>query len=197
MVKLSDYSLFAYFCRNMEVGDTVSVLDEDLSGVVTSIHADTVFIETLDGFAMQFQRNELVVEDALLGNRSAPDDLAAIVAQKEIRKKPKNKKIKAKNRKLPPMEVDLHIHQLTDAKHLSNFEMLNIQLEEAKRQLEFAMRKKIQRIVFIHGVGQGVLRIELEYLFKQYESLKYYDADYKKYGVGATEVYIFQNAKTT
>ena len=35
--------------------------------------------------------------------------------------------------------------------------------------------------------------MELEYLFGRYDNIKYYDADYKKYGLGATEVYIFQN----
>jgi len=33
----------------------------------------------------------------------------------------------------------------------------------------------------------------LEFLFKRYNNLKFYDADYQKYGRGATEVYIFQN----
>jgi hypothetical protein len=48
--------------------------------------------------------------------------------------------------------------------------------------------------VFIHGVGEGVLKLELEYLFGRYNNVKFYDADYKKYGLGATEVYIYQNA---
>ena len=71
--------------------------------------------------------------------------------------------------------------------------MLNIQLDAAKRQLDFAIKKRIQKVVFIHGVGEGILKEELQYLFKKYENLKFYDADYQKYGLGATEVYIFQN----
>ena len=47
--------------------------------------------------------------------------------------------------------------------------------------------------VFIHGVGEGVLKLELEYLFSRYDNVKFYDADYQKYGLGATEVYIYQN----
>jgi dsDNA-specific endonuclease/ATPase MutS2 len=71
--------------------------------------------------------------------------------------------------------------------------MLNIQLDTAKNQLEFAIKKRIQKIVFIHGVGEGVLRTELETMLGRYDNLKFYDADYRQYGVGATEVYIFQN----
>ena len=72
--------------------------------------------------------------------------------------------------------------------------MLNLQLDTAKRQLEFAMIKRIQKVVFIHGVGEGVLKEELKYLFNRYENIKHYDAEYQKYGLGATEVYIFQNS---
>jgi len=70
--------------------------------------------------------------------------------------------------------------------------MLNLQLETAKRQLHFAKNKRIQRIVFIHGVGEGVLKEELYYLLRREENIDFYDADYQKYGVGATEVYLYQ-----
>ena len=93
------------------------------------------------------------------------------------------------------MEVDLHIHQLVkSSKGMSNYDILNIQLETAKRQLDFAIRKRIQKVVFIHGVGEGILKEELHYLFKRYDNVKFYDADYQKYGLGATEVYIYQNS---
>ena len=92
------------------------------------------------------------------------------------------------------MEVDLHINQLVkNSRGMQNHEMLNLQIETAKRRLEFGFQNRIQRIVFIHGVGEGVLKLELEYLFKRYEGLKFYDANYQKYGQGATEVYIFQS----
>ena len=92
------------------------------------------------------------------------------------------------------MEVDLHIDKLIKSyNRLSNYEMLNIQLDTAKRQLVFAVRKRIQRVVFIHGVGAGVLKSELEYLMRGYDGIKIVEADYKKYGLGAMEIYIPQN----
>ena len=88
----------------------------------------------------------------------------------------------------------MHINQLVPStRGMSNYDMLNIQIETAKRQLDFAMQKRIQKIVFIHGVGEGVLKEELYSLFRRYENVNYYDADYQKYGLGATEVYIYQN----
>ena len=76
---------------------------------------------------------------------------------------------------------------------MSNHDMLTLQLDTAKRKLDFAINKRIQKIVFIHGVGEGDLKMELEYLFGRYDNVKFYDANYQKYGLGATEVYIYQS----
>ncbi len=116
------------------------------------------------------------------------------IKEKELSVKRKQQKVRAKDRYEPTMEVDLHINQLTQSSRgMSNHEMLTLQLDTAKRQLEFAISKRIQKIVFIHGVGEGILKVELEYLFGRYSNIKFYDANYQKYGVGATEVYIYQN----
>jgi dsDNA-specific endonuclease/ATPase MutS2 len=75
---------------------------------------------------------------------------------------------------------------------MDNYDMLNLQLDTAKRKVEFAIQKRVSKIVFIHGVGEGVLKSELQSLLNKYP-VKHYDASYKKYGLGATEVYVFQN----
>ena len=181
---------------SFKVGDRVEVLDENLSGLIAKIEGDRITIETTDGFELEFFRKALVkVGDgtSLSSNVFSETSLDEALSQKETKKRVFTKK-KSKERFQPTLEVDLHIHQLTNSSRgMANHEMLNLQLNTAKRQLEFAMRKRIQRIVFIHGVGEGVLKIELEYLFKRYDNLKFYDANYQKYGLGATEVYIFQN----
>src|SRR5690554_4698211 len=179
----------------MKIGDKVLVLDDAISGVVSGVKGNTITIETTDGFELDFLEKELIVMDGSLSRRElARMDLPSILSDKEQQKPGKSKRIKPKERVLPAMVVDLHIHQLVPkSKYLSNYDILTIQTDAAKRQLEFAISKRIQRIVFIHGVGEGVLRTELEYLFGRYENVKFYDADYQKYGRGATEVYIFQN----
>ena len=65
----------------------------------------------------------------------------------------------------------------------------------AKSKIEYAISKRISKIIFIHGVGEGVLKNELHYLFGRYP-VRFYDASYKKYGLGATEVYVYQNQKS-
>lgn len=179
----------------MTKGDKVSVLDDNISGVVTSVNGDNITILTTDDFELEFLKKELIVLDGSLKRSDLSRmDIEEILLEKQNKKPGKTQRVKPKERSLPPMEVDLHINQLVPKTGgLDNYEMLTIQLDTAKRHLDFAITKKIQKIVFIHGVGEGVLRTELEYLFNRYDNLKFYDADYKKYGRGATEVYIFQN----
>jgi Mismatch repair ATPase (MutS family) len=174
------------------IGDRVEVLDEAIKGVVQDVDGDMVTLITKDGFPMKYHVKDLV---KVHGKISVSNfEVSQIKQEKEISKRRKTVNIKPKERSLPKMEVDLHIHHLVKStRGLTNFDMLNIQMETAKRQLDFAIQKRIQKVVFIHGVGEGVLKDELQYLFNKYDNLKYYDADYQKYGLGATEVYIFQN----
>lgn len=178
----------------MKIGDKVSVLDEDISGVITAISKDEVTVLDLDGFEYQYSKRELVLEFSDFSNIEIS---AQNIAEKEQKKNKNTPRVKPKDRNLPPMEVDLHIqHLVPKTRGLDSFEIMNIQLDTAKYKIDFAIAKKIQRIVFIHGVGEGVLKYELYRLLKEYEGqLKYYDADYQKYGIGATEVYLFQNKK--
>lgn len=176
-----------------EIQDRVEVLDDTIRGQVIAIDSDEITIETTDGFVMKYSSNELVKISNQI--KVSNYEVAKIKSEKSEPIKKKSTAQKPKERNAPKMEVDLHIHQLTkNTKGMSNFDMLNLQLETAKRQLEFAIRKRIQKIVFIHGVGEGVLKEELKYLFRRYDNVKFYDAEYQKYGVGATEVYIFQNS---
>jgi len=87
-------------------------------------------------------------------------------------------------------EVDLHIQELVEsASGLSNKEMLDIQLDRFRSEMETAIRNGTKRIVFIHGVGQGTLknelRRELEIKYKKYDMQ---DASFREYGYGATMV---------
>lgn len=182
---------------NFKVGDSVTVLDEAISGTVSKIDGSMVFIETEDGFLLDFKANELLKmdeKDALRSSIFSEHSFHDVLSEKEQNIKSKSVKIKPKERNQPTMEVDLHIHNLTDnERNLSNYDMLSLQLNTAQRQLDFAISKRIQKIVFIHGVGEGVLKMELETIFGRYDNVKFYAADFQKYGLGAMEVYIFQN----
>ncbi len=180
--------------NQFQLDDLVETLDDVITGRVIAIEGDQVTIETETGFHMVFTANSLI---KIQGREQIEVSNFDAARAKQNKKEPKRKKAtvpKARARNAPKMEVDLHIHQLVPStKGMSNYDMLNLQLETAKRKLEFAIQKRIQKVVFIHGVGSGVLQEELKYLFGRYDNITYYEADYQKYGAGATEIYIYQN----
>jgi dsDNA-specific endonuclease/ATPase MutS2 len=180
----------------IQIGDTVEAIDDAISGTVTKIDGKNVFIEDDDGFEFQFEAAELMLKQSKADIETAiyNADLESVKREKEDKKRRPIPKVNPKERQAPKFVVDLHIHHLTDStRGMTNFDMLNLQLDTARGQLEFAIRQRIPKVVFIHGVGEGVLRQELETLFGRYNNVEYYDADYKTYGLGATEVRIFQN----
>lgn len=179
---------------NFAIGDFVAVLDDIVKGTITSINDNHIMITDDTEMTFSYLSSELVKIDENQHEMTKYSDINNQYLQDKISEKPKNKSqkfTKAKNEIV--FEVDLHINQLVKSTvGLDNYDMLNIQLDTAKRKIEYAIQKRISKIIFIHGVGEGVLKSELEYLFNKYP-VKYYDASYQKYGLGATEVYIFQN----
>lgn len=140
-----------------------------------------------------FKRNALVLKIA--SNRLEDEldkltraDFKKLVKEKSDRPAPKNKP--ARKRTQDEVVIDLHITELLDnTEGLSNREMLEIQMEKVESEMNAAIKSHVKRIVFIHGVGQGVLKQEVASLLKR-KFKKYYfqDASFKEYGYGATMV---------
>lgn len=180
---------------NFQIGDKVSVLDDAIDGIVIAVNSNQITIETEDGFPMTYFVNELVknnISNDLKGFISR-DAISQVKAEKQEEKKRSFTKEKKSSRDVFTLEVDLHIEKLVPSKKgLNNYDILTIQLDTAKRQMEFAIRNRIPKLVLIHGVGEGVLKTELEFLLKRYENISTQEANYQKYGQGATEVYFLQ-----
>ncbi|MCR4854359.1 MAG: DUF2027 domain-containing protein [Prevotella sp.] len=88
--------------------------------------------------------------------------------------------------------VDLHAEELLEnMAGMKPADILNYQLDIFRRTLTENAHLKGQKVVFIHGKGEGVLRSaiihELKYRFKGYT---YQDASFQEYGYGATQVTI-------
>ncbi|MEO1033078.1 MAG: hypothetical protein AAFX55_16870, partial [Bacteroidota bacterium] len=130
----------------IKLGDMVETIDDAISGRVKSISKDAVTLETADGFEFQFSEDELMVitPKNTLEHAIYDADIEAVKKEKETVKRKAAVSLKPKERHIPKFEVDLHIHKLTDStKGMTNFDMLNLQLDTARRQLEFAIKKRI------------------------------------------------------
>lgn len=97
-----------------------------------------------------------------------------------------------KKKREPVIEIDLHINQLLDTTAgMDNTAILEYQIGKFKEVMEQHLHHKNQKIVFIHGKGDGVLKSALvKELKKSYPKCYYQDASFKEYGFGATMVII-------
>jgi len=87
--------------------------------------------------------------------------------------------------------VDLHIEKLTDSwTHLSNFEILTIQLKTFEKYYDLAIAHHQRELIIIHGVGEGVLRNEIHESLKMKKEVSSFVNQYTAaYGYGATEIF--------
>ena len=184
--------------KTFNIGDTVSVLDEAVDGVVIAVKNNEITIETTDNFTMTYFVNELVKVNKSndLNNITKSDTLSKITIDTQPTKKYNTPTFKSDKVERGVPEFDLHIEKLVkNPRGMSNFDILTIQTETAKRHVEFLIRNRIPKIVFIHGVGEGVLKAELDFMLNRYEGISFQDANYQKYGLGATEIYFKQNVR--
>jgi|TARA_Y100000385_G_C13097948_1_gene642581 hypothetical protein len=87
--------------------------------------------------------------------------------------------------------VDLHIGELLDnILGLSSKDMLDIQVDTFNKILSNAIENEYNKVTFIHGVGNGVLKSTIINELKNYEGLKNSMASIAKFGVGAIDITI-------
>ena len=86
----------------------------------------------------------------------------------------------------------MHIDKLLDdTTGMGNKDMLDYQMDVFHKTLEQYKLRRGQKIVFIHGKGDGVLRQRILWeLQTKYKRFNHQDASFKQYGYGATIVTI-------
>ena len=148
----------------------------------------------------RFEENDFFEAKAMLVNLIENDypPIKYLIDDKQLQEAMHDKRLQPTKRQFAPprksqiIEVDLHIHELIDNfANLDNADMLRIQLDKFHSVMKENINKKGQKIVFIHGKGEGVLRKEItELLRKQYKNASFQDASFQQYGFGATQVNI-------
>jgi hypothetical protein len=141
-----------------------------------------------------FDDNAMIV--SVLENDFPPitnliDPEALKKAMEEKRFQPTKKQF-APPKSIEIIEIDLHINELIDITNgLDNSDMLKIQMDKFNTVMKENIKHKGQKIVFIHGKGEGVLRKEIENQLKKfYKNCTFQDASFQQYGFGATQVII-------
>lgn len=181
----------------------MKLVNEPGEGRVTAILPKNRLRVEIDGFEYDYPLQELIImggEDAsqatygsdlggVAGKHSA---VTRVVIEDDEQPIEISTAAGVQHTNLGYREVDLHIQNLVPHwQKLSNGEMLNIQLNHFEKQLELALKHHEKRVVFIHGVGGGVLRNEIRQRLSARVDLEFNDASYHMYGYGATEVHLF------
>lgn len=148
-----------------------------------------------------FKENDFFDENAIVYtiiNKDA-ERSEVVVSATEIKQamltkdatKPRRQRLEKRQRP-EIIEVDLHAHEVLESTAgLSNADILEYQLKIFSEVMEENKKHKGQRIVFIHGKGEGVLKNALRTeLNKNYKQVLHQDASFQEYGFGATMVTI-------
>jgi len=84
-------------------------------------------------------------------------------------------------------EVDLHMDE-KEAGSGDEMHLLELQLKRFHKEMDLAILHHYHSIVFIHGVGEGVLRKAIIEELDHYKGISWRNGDYQKYGAGAIEI---------
>ncbi len=150
-----------------------------------------------------FRDNDYFDEDALiyyLVRKDLPEkelkisaeEIELAMKEKESPRRPRIEPIKKKEKSNSIIEIDLHTAELLDNTNgLSSSDILEYQLDKFRETMDQNKKNKGQKIVFIHGKGDGILKNAiLKELQTKYKSAYYQDASFREYGYGATMVTI-------
>jgi hypothetical protein len=87
-------------------------------------------------------------------------------------------------------EVDIHIEKLMkDFGHLSTAEILDVQISAFEKAFDRALAEGVEKLIIIHGTGNGVLRGEVHKRLSGSKFISHYkDARKERFGYGATEI---------
>lgn len=139
--------------------------------------------------ALEIVHNDLPARQQIIDSSA----LERAMKQKRAADRPQARPAQRHERKKDNIIVqDLHLSELIDnTSGLSHSDMLNYQLDKFREVMRQNMSHPGQRIVFIHGKGEGVLRKAiLDELHRKWPHCEAQDASFQEYGFGATQVTI-------
>ena len=171
-----------------KLGDLVSVVHETIEGKVIRVESNEIAIEDLDGFNRIYRPTELSLKKSYSDYGLTED-----IVEKEIEAKIKS--LIPESQAIKKFEIDLHIEELLDDhSFMTNHEILTKQMNSCRQFIQRAITANMNRVVIIHGKGEGVLKSEIiSYLSKLKNhhdfNIEFFEAPYTEYGMGgATEV---------
>ncbi|QOW10645.1 DNA mismatch repair protein [Kaistella flava (ex Peng et al. 2021)] len=162
----------------MNIGDSVSVIDDQLKGKVISIKGKKVTIEDEHGFPYEYEAKELVLQQAEIY-----DQVQTIL--KEETSRPISKKHHKK-----PFILDLHFeHLVKNPSDYDSFERLFRQKEKLITTIEYCRKNNLKKLEIIHGIGDGVLQQMVHDVLESQTNLEFQNKEILHHQSGTVLVY--------
>ena len=162
----------------MKIGDSVSVVDDNLKGKVTVIKGTKMTIEDEHGFPYEYESNQLVLQNAEIY-----DQITTV--RKEELSKPVSKKHGKK-----PFILDLHFeHLVKNPGDYHSFERLFRQKEKLLSILDYCRKNNLKKLEIIHGIGDGVLQQMVHEVLESQTNLEFHNKEILHHQAGTVLVY--------
>lgn len=180
-----------------KIGNKVKFLNEKGEGTIKKILENNHYVvTTTDGFDYNVSSKEIVIinDD---NSYSYEIDSKEIEQKIKVNIPPRPTEKSTLNQYLQStkyltqkiIEVDLHLEELVEFPgKLDDWQKLYTQMQHVRKCLNAAFDQNTQKIIFIHGVGQGILKTEIKNYLSTLPNITFTDADFREYGQGATEV---------
>lgn len=161
----------------MKIGDQISVLDENLSGIITSVNGNIVVFKDEYGFTYQYPKEKLVPKNA------------SIYENIEVIRKAEPRKVISKKHDKNPLILDLHFHNLVkNPTDYDSFERLFIQKEKLIETISFCRKNHLKRLEIVHGIGDGILQKMVWDILESQTNLDFYNKEILHHQSGAIMV---------
>ena len=159
------------------LGEYISILNETGKYRVLSIQSSFLLVEDEHGFERKIVHGNAVKIASFNTGEIQVKDADSI-------------KIRSNKKKVECMpEIDLH---------LESFELINdsnsahknflLQINTFKRFINNNLKKKVSRVLVIHGVGNGKLKSEIKSCLQGRPGYEMNDANFSQRGVGASYI---------
>lgn len=155
---------------NFKIGDKVKFLkSNDFGTIVNIISERKIQVEDSSLFLTVVNVKDIVKFDDHTDTVQAYGD---VMFSKESKENTSVKKMSRQN--LNEVKIDLHIENLSnDFLAMTNFEIVQIQLKKCEDALIKAINSNAQKLIIVHGIGEGVLKKEVHNLLLSFE-LRYF-----------------------
>jgi hypothetical protein len=161
----------------MKIGDKVSVVDEDLNGVITSVNGNIVVFKDEYGFTHQYPKEKLVPK------------ISDFYENIKIVKKAEPQKNISKKHHKNLLVLDLHFENLVKNPHdYDSFERLFIQKEKLLEVIAFCRKNHLKRLEIVHGIGDGTLQRMVWDTLESQTNLDFYNKEILHHQSGAVMV---------